>query len=237
MEDDLSSMRVGTDAILLGAWADLTGTKKILEIGTGCGVIALMLAQRSDAEITAIDIHKDSASQAEINFRSSQWNDRLKSIHISCQEFVDTSAEHFDFVISNPPFFSNSLKSPVSRKNLARHSDTLTLDDLFISGKVLFTLNNEQISEDSIQNSGTICLILPHQERSFAIKTAASHGFNVKRELSVKPKPSLSANRVLLEFTPGTFMVQDLQTLTIRNEDSTFTEEYRELTRDFYLNF
>src|ERR1035437_4301927 len=125
IEDDLSTMKTGTDAILLGAWAEPGKADSILEIGTGCGVISLMLAQKSEAHITAIDIDPDSIVQAESNSMTSPWRDRIKAMNISLQDLTSISEKKYDLILTNPPFFIDFLKSPDERKNKAKHSSDL----------------------------------------------------------------------------------------------------------------
>jgi tRNA1Val (adenine37-N6)-methyltransferase len=126
VEDDLCTMRIGTDAILLGAWAEPGQAKSILEIGTGCGVISLMLAQKSDARIVAIDIDEDSVKQARYNFTRSSWSDNLQAQMVSLQDHASASERQYDLIITNPPFFTGSLKSPDEKKNRAKHSSDLS---------------------------------------------------------------------------------------------------------------
>ena len=197
VEDDQSSMRIGTDAILLGAWAEVKSAKNILEIGTGCGVIALMMAQRSSANITAIDIHKDSVEQATVNFRSSPWTERLTSLNISCKEFACTSEKDFDLVISSPPFFSKSLKSPYGGRNLARHDDTLTIDELFDAVFMLF--KGHQNPACTVHHH-SLNIIIPSSKTNDVVERANRLGFDLKKQLFIFPKPGKPANRVIMEF-------------------------------------
>src|SRR5512133_2382473 len=128
VEDGRSTMKVGTDAVLLAAIVEIEGAGKILEIGTGSGVIALILAQRSGARIDAIEIDRDSVSQAEENALNSPWKDRIDIIHSSLQEFATQSSNNYDLIITNPPYFSNSLKSSDKKRNISRHNDSLNFE-------------------------------------------------------------------------------------------------------------
>ncbi|MCD4665845.1 MAG: methyltransferase [Bacteroidales bacterium] len=112
ISDENSAMKVGTDAVLLGAWTDISETNNILDVGTGSGIVATILAQRSEANIDAIDIDKGSIDDAENNFDNCPWKNRLTAIHSSLQEYVKFTSKKYDLIVSNPPFFSNSLKSP-----------------------------------------------------------------------------------------------------------------------------
>jgi tRNA1Val (adenine37-N6)-methyltransferase len=121
-------MKVGVDGVLLGAWADCRNIQFALDVGTGSGLIALMLAQRSDASIHAIDIDENAYQQAEINFNNSPFYNRLSIEQISFQDF--SSSVRYDLIVSNPPYFTHSMKSPDKNRNLARHNDHLPLEVL-----------------------------------------------------------------------------------------------------------
>src|SRR5664279_2325982 len=131
VEDDQSTMRIGTDAILLGAWADPSKAERILDIGTGCGVIALMMAQKSNARVDAIDINPESVEQACSNFTNSPWRERLTAFHRSFREHAKTADGAYDIIVTNPPWFTNSLRSNDERRNLARHHEDFDLSGLF----------------------------------------------------------------------------------------------------------
>jgi tRNA1Val (adenine37-N6)-methyltransferase len=234
VEDDQSSMRIGTDAILLGAWADVYSAKNILEIGTGCGVIALMMAQRSTAHITAIDIHQDSVKQATVNFRSSPWSYRLTPVNISCKEFAVTSKENFDLVISNPPFFSKSLKSPDGDRNLARHDDNLPVDELFDAVHKLFKSHR---TPECTVHLHSLNIIIPSSKTNGVVEIANRFGFAFKKQLFIFPKPGKPANRVIMEFSDQPVLKSETAYLTLRTDDNSFSEDYKELTKDFYLDF
>jgi tRNA1Val (adenine37-N6)-methyltransferase len=223
VEDDQSSMRIGTDAVLLGAWINPGNRSEILDIGTGCGVIALMMAQKCNAAITAIDIDENSARQASVNFRNSPWNRRLNAIHCSFQEFTRLPAKSFDLVISNPPYFRNSLRSPLKSRNIARHDDQLNTGDLLAG--VAGILNN----------NGKFCLILPASDATSFQSDAKVHNLFLVRQLMVKSKPGTHPKRIAMEYafsSPGSVANEEI---IIRREDNSFTDAYRELTEDFYI--
>ena len=223
VEDDQSSMRIGTDAVLLGAWTDPGNRTAILDIGTGCGVIALMMAQKCNAAITAIDIDEDSARQASSNFRKSPWNIRMNTIHCSFQEFTRLSGKSFDLIITNPPYFRNSLRSPLKSRNIARHNDQLNTHDLLTGvTRILCT-------------DGKFCLILPAVDAASFQSDATAYGLFLVRQLQVKSKPGTNPKRIAMEFS---FSVQGpviTEEIIIRHNDNSFTDAYRELTKDFYL--
>ena len=225
VEDDQSSMRIGTDAVLLGAWVNPENRSEILDIGTGCGVIALMMAQKSTGAITAIDIDGDSVNQASLNFQNSSWNRRLKAFHCSFREFANHHPHKFDLVITNPPWFSNSLRSPLKNRNIARHDDYLKASDL-LTGVISILSSN-----------GKFCLILPAEDAATFIDHAKAHHLFLTRQLLVISKPGFPPKRIAMEFSlspPGNICNEEL---IIRREDNSFTEDYRELTKDFYIEF
>ncbi len=124
--DDRSTMKIGTDAVLLGAWSNVENASRILDVGTGSGIIALMLAQRSNTLVDAIEIDKNSARQAVDNFKLSVWENKLQVYNTSFQTFAASNTSTYDLIVSNPPFFADALKSDKSHRNLARHTDTLS---------------------------------------------------------------------------------------------------------------
>lgn len=214
-----SSMKIGTDAILLGALSEVRGAEKILEIGSGSGIISLMLAQRSLANITAIDIHRPSVVQSKENFEQSPWNHRLRVVHSSLQEFDPESA--FDHIVSNPPFFSNSLKSALENRNLARHNDTLSPDELAWHVKRLLT------------EKGCFSCILPYDQKSGYCRAFNAVSLYPQKIINIHPKPSRDINRVILQFSKQEITPRTTS-FTLRDSDNNYSAEYRILTKDFH---
>jgi tRNA1Val (adenine37-N6)-methyltransferase len=223
LEDDRSTMRTGTDAILLGSWTDPRNARRILDIGTGSGILALMLAQRSDASIDAIDVDPASIEQARDNFRNSPWNDRLHAILISFADHYPTPLQKYDLIITNPPFFKDSLASPDMRRNLARHDDRLSLEEI-ASGSV-------QI----LSETGNLFIILPAAIQGRFMAIAEKPGLFPQEVLEIKPKRNKKVNRVILKMgkgKPGTISSSEL---VIRKEDNSFTEQYLSLTGEYHF--
>ena len=221
---DKSSMKVGTDAVLLACLCPIENTQNILDIGCGSGIIPLILAQRSKAEIIGIDIDESSTLQSEENFKLSKWDERLWSKNTSIQEFANTSQQKFDLIISNPPFFVKSTKSPYEKRNLARHNDTLSFLELIVSAKKL------------LKENGTFSLVLPQTEGEEFIEMAVKNGFYLKRKMLVFPKTSKPHNRIIFDLCLyKTFTV--CRKLILRKENNEYTPAYKELTQDFYLAF
>lgn len=218
---DRCAMKVGTDGVLLGAWTDLSHSHHILDIGTGTGLIALMLAQRCpEARITAIDIDRDAIGQAKENIQASPWKDRVKA---ELQDVCTYQEEGlFDTIVSNPPYFIDSLKCPDQQRNTARHADTLD------AGRLLL-----KVSELLIHD-GRFSIILPAEQAEELLSSAASLGLYPSRQTWVITRPGLSPKRILLELrkTPTTFQPDEL---VIELERHVYSEDYIALTKEFYL--
>ncbi len=224
LDDSRSAMKLSTDAVLLGAFTRLGSPACILDIGTGSGIVALMLAQRCNARILGIDVDTGSIADAAGNFARSPWKERLSARHQSLQDLALSERNIFDVIVCNPPYFENSQRSPHPARNLSKHNDLLPLTDLVKGMAGLLT------------GEGTSSLIIPAHRAPVLTAEAAGAGLILTRKLMVRPKPGKDHNRVLLEYgRRGERPEQG--TLTIRNTDNSFTEEYREFTRDFYLGF
>lgn len=218
----ISSMKVGTDAVLLGAWAKIAHSQTILEVGCGCGVISLMLAQRNENTlIYAIDIHDASVTETNINFRNSLWNRRLKAHLISIQEYKPTVI--FDHIVSNPPFFTNSFPAPNRVRHHARHTETLLPVDFFKACRNL------------LSPGGKISLILPYHDFENWQHQARENAFYPSRVTQVFSYPDKIAERVLVEFDSQTKSPQT-DSFNIRNgKGMAYSDAYLNLTQAFYL--
>lgn len=225
IHQEKAAMKVNTDGVLLGAWATTENAETILDVGTGTGVIALMMAQRCSAKITAIEIEENAAHEAIQNIQISSWQDRITVQHISFQQFATTNQNVFDLIISNPPFFSNGVKSKSHSKSIARHNHLLPFNQL-IEGCVQL-----------LKSSGKFALILPIEETQQFILQAETEGLFVERITGVKPKRLKNINRYLIEFTKTKSAVKE-EVLSIYIDSGTdYTDQYKELTRDFYPKF
>jgi tRNA1Val (adenine37-N6)-methyltransferase len=225
LTDNRSAMKLSTDAVLLGAFAGLAGARHVLDVGTGSGIVALMVAQRCPAMVTGIDIDGPSIEDARENFGKSPWSHRLKAEHQSLQEFSQAPGQKFDVVVSNPPFFSNSQRSPVRVRNLSRHDIHLSLTAMI------------PLITNVLQPGGSCSFIIPADKGALFDQIANNNGLGLLRKTSVFPKASRAANRLLLEYRHDRWGGHEEETLVIRGENGNFTEEYRNYTRDFYLNF
>jgi len=214
---------VGTDGVLLGAWADTRGCTRVLDIGTGTGIIALMIAQRTtDARITAIDIHVPSLDCAGNNFGASPWTNRLYLLETSVQDLAAVNETRYDLIVSNPPFFSEQTLSPDTERSLGRHTATLSQDELLSSVSVL------------LAPEGRFCVILPVREGKLLCEKAVLNRLYCNMEVNVFTGASKPAERLMLQFSrnPGWYNKQDL---LLRDNSGDKSPEYKRLTGEFYL--
>ena len=220
-----AAMRVNTDGVLLGAWANVSGANRILDIGTGTGIIGLMLAQRSSsAHIDAIEIDALSASDARNNVTLSPWAKRIDVINCSFQSFAQSVNHSYDLIVSNPPYFNQSLKSPHVGRNISRHSESLPYSDLIEGVKRL------------LAPGGRFCGVFPYSEGNVFIAMAGAHGLYCTQKVNVQSRPGRKVLRVLLQLETQKRAVAE-STLTIHNPDGSYSDEYKRLTEDLYLGF
>lgn len=227
---DKCAMKVGTDGILLGAWAKLPENAQILDIGTGTGLLALMLAQRSQSSntfpntfIDAVEIDHDAYQQAKENIESSPWRDRINIDHASIQDWAIACSQQYDLIISNPPFFENAFKPSQNSRNLARHSDSLSQTDIL------------QIASQLLKPNGHLAVIYPTDLANNFLAKAQSFNLFCDRQVHVKPTPQSPVKRILLELSPTQYPAQATM-LTIEESKHLYTQDYIALVKDFYLN-
>lgn len=220
INDDKCAMKVGTDGVLLGAWVDVENCNSILDVGTGSGLIALMLAQRTDAFIKGVEIEEKSYKQALENVKKTRFKDRIEIFHSSYQQFL--SDDRFDLIISNPPFFEKSLKSPDCHRNFARHNDTLSFEILI------------KKSVQLLSQKGRFAVIIPVDSFMSFNQTAEINGLNLIRKTNVRPTPVSSVKRTLLEYALLSENCMEDE-LLIEISRHVYSNIYTELTKDFYL--
>nr|WP_298658817.1 methyltransferase [uncultured Flavobacterium sp.] len=217
-------MKIGTDAVLLGAWTPLiTNPNTILDIGAGTGILALMLAQRSTAaQIDAIEIEENAFEQCVENFEASPWADRLFCFHAALDEFVDEPEEEYDLIICNPPFYTDTYKTDDSSRDLARFEDAMPFDELIEAASLLLSEN------------GMFSVIIPYKEEEYFISLCSKWSLFPFKITRVKGTPTAEIKRSLLAFTriEQTPYVDELIIETSRHQ---YTPEYIELTKAFYL--
>ncbi len=217
-------MKVGTDAVLLGAWA--YGGEKILDIGCGTGIISLMLAQRyGKAEITAIDIVDDCCRQTRMNADNSPWGERIHTVNLSLQDYSaqNSGKIQFDAIVSNPPFFVDSMKNPDSFRTLARHTDSLPFSSLARGVSQLLT-------ED-----GTFSVMLTEECYRQFIDEAWFSGLYLAEDIAFKPKATKPVKRHLLKFVKDRNVVLTKATHILQNPDGTKSDWYKQFADEFYL--
>jgi tRNA1Val (adenine37-N6)-methyltransferase len=221
---DRCAMKVGTDGVLLGAWANVAGAAKILDVGTGTGLIALMMAQRSEGLIHGVEMDENAFLQAGENVHRCPWPERINLFHNTFQQFARDNAGSYDLVVSNPPYFRNSLKPPAKIRSLARHNDHLSYESLLFYTTALLAYQ------------GRLAVILPASGFSDFEVMARFHGLLPLRITHVRPHPGKDYSRCLAEFSRGNQKDCHCSELVIKGEDHSYTKEYTELTRDFYLH-
>jgi tRNA1Val (adenine37-N6)-methyltransferase len=223
VNQDKSAFKVGTDGVLIGAIADISNSDSILDIGSGTGLISLMLAQRCGSQITTIEPDPGSYLQTLENIARSPWHDRIKVFNSDLQSFFPDTGK-FDLIVSNPPYFADSLKNPDPRKSAARHNDSLTTDEL-LKGVVRLMKDN-----------GRFQLIMPYVEGNIFIAEANKYGLYCNGILKIRPLPGAEIRRLILTFEK-TKKPPVEKFLTIEHGRHEYTEDYINLTKEFYLKF
>tara|TARA_B100000497_G_C7682931_1_gene413379 strand:+ start:1344 stop:2066 length:723 start_codon:yes stop_codon:yes gene_type:complete len=218
-------MKVGTDGILLGAWCDVQGAKKVLDIGTGTGLVALMITQRTkNTMIMAVEVDQESSHQAKMNFDTSMWHDRLDLYKGTIQDFAHQGTSQFDHIVCNPPFFSGGTLSTNQDKNNVRHTIKLSHQDLLKSVRTLISTN------------GKFSLILPLIEGLRFIELAETYGLNCERKTEVKSRIKGNVERLLLQFSKVQSKgLKEDELIIYKSDSKDYTNDFIELTKDFYL--
>lgn len=220
---NLCAMKVGTDGVLLGAWTQ-TPNGTTLDIGSGTGVIALMIAQRNkNTTIDAIDLNKDAYLQTKTNAENCPWHNRITAHHSALQDFKPD--RNYQLIVSNPPFFVNSSKSGNEAKDLARHTDELSFNHLL------------QAVANLLLPNGIFSVVLPFAAKTEFVELAKTHQLYLNRLCEVKPNDTKPPKRVLMEFSLHE-KETERTTLTIEtNQRHVYTLAYQNLTKEFYLEF
>jgi len=218
------AFKVGTDGVLLGAWAEPNGAEQILDIGTGTGLLALMCAQKNPtAFIDAIEIDRDSVMEAEKNFEHSPWGNRMSVQFTNLKKFSREHPESYDYIICNPPYFSESSPSPNPAKALAKQGINFSLKNFVAS------------SCELLQQHGMLALILPHQEHEKFEAIAEEHHLHCFRKLIAYKKEGHEAAFILSEWSFDEHETT-VETINIRDKEGEYSKEHNELTEAFYLD-
>lgn len=225
VEQDRTAMKIGTDGVLLGAWSPIPeNTFSVLDIGTGTGIIALMIAQRSAAEqIDAIEIDEDAYEQATENFEASLWSDRLFCYHAGLDELIEEPEDEYDLIISNPPFYTENYKTEDSQRDLARFEDAMPFEILVEAADLLLSEN------------GTFSVIIPFKEEDSFLALAKEFELYPMKMTRVKGTPTSEIKRSLLALKRVETLEIEIDELIIETERHVYTSEYIALTKEFYL--
>ena len=226
VEQDQCAMKVGTDGILLGAWACTKEARKVLDIGTGCGVVAIMIAQRAtSAEVHGIEIEAASYEQAKENMAKSPWSANLTAIHKSIQDYAKLSRVEYDLIVSNPPFFSGGTFSFNENRNNVRHTVKLPHGDLLSTSRKL------------LSKEGKLCIILPLMEGLRIKELANSYRLYCTKITEIKSRPDKSTERLLMQFEKTEKeVVKDELVVYASPRSKKYSPQYIELTKNYYLN-
>lgn len=220
-----STMRVGTDAVLFAQWVDVASSDNALDIGTGSGIIPLILAQKGVGSVDAVELDSDSYEEANLNFNISVYSDRLSVVQNDVRDYAANNEKKYDLIVSNPPFYASDVKPIKEKKVMARHVSTLSFKDLLVAAK-------KMMKEDA-----RFALVLPFYESRLFIKEAESLGFYLQKEFLISPIEGKEPNRVNMQFVLNEVESVETVLFTIRNKDYSYTDEYKEFLKDFYLDF
>lgn len=223
--DNACAMKLGADSVLLGGLTETQHSLYVLDIGTGCGILALMLAQKSNALIDAVEIEASASHQAFENFEQSKWSERIKIYHDSIQEYSDKCSRKYECIVCNPPYFQGYLKSPDENKNFAKHNTYLNFDELSICVKKLLSEN------------GLFWAIIPVSEKNNFQKAFLNSGLYCRKIINIFDKPEKEPHRIVFCFSTTIPETTENKSLYIKNSDSTPSKAFIELTKDFYINF
>ena len=219
-----STMKIGTDAILLARWVEVSTDDEVLDIGTGCGLIPLMLAQKGIKSADAVEIDKDSFEEAAQNFSNSAWKSQLFAINDDIKHYSEICMKKYDLVVSNPPFFFGDNIPEKQRKGLARHTNTLNYTELLRSARQL------------LKPSGRFALVLPALESKTFLKDAENQDFFLEKEMKIVPIEGKEPNRINMQLVVNHIDKTKSETFVLRNADHSFTKEYKDFLKEYYLD-
>lgn len=223
VQNKKSAMKVNTDSVLLGAWAEIPEGAKIgLDIGSGTGILALMITQRNPKiEMTGIEIEKNAFEESKINFKNSPYRKRLEAVNLPLQEF--TPNQPIDLIISNPPYFINDLKNRDNNKSQARHTTSLTFMELI------------EFAKSNLSDKGFFSVILPKKESEIFLSLCRDKELHLTTIAFIKPNPSKIVNRVMMSYGHEKVVVKQ-QEFCVYESQGVYSQEHKKLTKDFYLD-
>ena len=223
IQQDQCAMKVCTDACILGAWfaAKIPEYCTVLDVGSGTGLLMMMLAQRTRSEIYGIEIDLASYKQLKENINQNKWKERLKVFPGDARNYSFPSK--YDFIIANPPFFENDLQSEADNEQVAKHSKMLTLDELLL------------VMDDNLEPNGTFGVLLPFHRWEYFDRMAIFKGFHLTEKLFVKQSPRHGFFRAILHYSRNHESFVPEEHLTIQKEDGAYTEDFKELMKEYYL--
>lgn len=220
-----STMRIGTDAVLFAQWVPIFESDYVLDVGTGSGIIPMILSQKNANSVDAVELDADSYEEAKLNFSISVWSDKLNVFNKDVRIFADEVNKKYDLIVSNPPYYASDVKPIKEKKVMARHVSTLSFRDLLFSAKKMMKENSR------------FALVLPFYESRLFIKEAEQLGFYLQKEMHIIPIEGKDANRVNMQFVLNEVNKLETEYFTIRNKDYSYTEEYKTFLKDYYLDF
>lgn len=219
-----STMKIGTDAIILGRWVEVSENDEVLDIGTGCGLLPLMLAQKGIKSVDAVEIDRESFEEAAQNFANSAWNSRLFAINEDVKDYAARCPKKYDLIVSNPPFYFGDNIPEKDKKGLARHTNTLSYKDLLRSVQKM------------LKPDGRFALVLPAIESRTFLKEAENQGFFIKKEMKIVPIEGKEPNRINMQLIVNQVDITESETFVLRHQDHSFTKEYKDFLKDYYLD-
>jgi len=226
ISDTISAMKLGVDAVLLGAWADVETARLILDAGCGCGILSLMCAQRNpQAYVSGVEIDKDSAAEALKNCRNSIWNERIRVVEADIFEFIRREGHRFDLIISNPPFFDSGVDNTGSRRIQSRHVGRFSPESIL------------KIMRDYLRPNGKIAMIYPFNDHVRYLGIAHEEGLQCVRAARVVGRAGNPPKRMMAEYSPCGNDTAGIDEITIEDYPGIFNDDYKRLTSAFYLNF
>lgn len=220
-----STMRIGTDAVLFAQWVGVSSSDDVLDVGTGSGIIPMILSQKGANSIDAVELDADSCEEAKLNFSISAYSEKLNVFNKDVRIFADETAGRYDLIVSNPPYYASDVKPVREKKVMARHVSTLSFKDLLLSAKKMMKADSR------------FALVLPFFESRLFINEAEQQGFHLQKEMRIIPVEGKDANRVNMQFVLDEVDAEEVEYFTIRNRDYSYTNQYKDFLKDYYLDF